>query len=140
MVEVEYLIDRARRYAENFKHENRYAVVSMVEIDQENPHLSRVILDRGERDVNKHGIYQEFEEVTIPTSQMVEEGWGKQDLVYIGLFGRVQRIASYEFLKEIGADVDTIYERFIDWIDFDEETRRKKELEEYFKNLPPPQL
>jgi hypothetical protein len=127
---MERKLERLRRTVENLRPENRLAVVADLEISGDMPWHTRVLLDRGERKVDVHGVYREFSEIIVPTRQAVQEEWAVLDLVHIGRLGAVTRIASFQELKDRGADVDEIYARFMNWIAIKEEAEARREGEQ----------
>lgn len=112
------------------KPENRFGVIADMNVNAKDPRYTVVTLDRGKRDARIHGVHQELREVIIPTKDILTENWNIQDLIYVGLLGTINRVASIQELREIGASVDEIYERFVDWVEF------RKKASEYITIKP----
>ena len=111
---MEKLIQSYRRFTANLKPENRIGRVYGLQVNPAKPLQARVIVDRGERDVEYYGIWREFKESDISTQKVVEQGLREGDFVTIGWLGIINRLGSYEELAELRLDMEQLSARFFD--------------------------
>jgi hypothetical protein len=118
MTDLRETLQNIRQVVTNWQPQNRYGVVVKVRVMSEKPNLCRVLIDRGARDFEKHDTYRELCNAILPTAKVLREHWASQDLLAVGWLGIFTKIASYQELLMIGADVEKIYAPFGNWIGF----------------------
>lgn len=140
-MEKEKLSQKLNRAIENIKPENRIGVIAYITVDPIHPQKVKVIVDRGERDVRKHGVYIDFTEKSVPTAILVKEGWRQGDFVFIGLLNTsLYRLGSPDELAELGIDLKVLSTRYFDWIGVHKAYEEKQTQQEYPTNsqdIPP---
>lgn len=112
---LEKTIQKFHRTVSNLQPENRIGVVADIAIDHNNPLHAQVIIDRGKRNQETHGVPIELQKIIIKTKKILSEDWHKGDFVTIGWLGIIHRLASPDELGNFGFDVDQFLTKFHDW-------------------------
>jgi hypothetical protein len=112
---MERYINRITTIFDPLRPDHRLGIIAAIKDESTNPRYSRVLVDRGDKQPDSAVPHHNIKEARISTRRVIEENWRAEDLMYIGLLGTISKIASYEELSELGADVQHIYRSFFDW-------------------------